>query len=376
MLDNSEQMRVIDAANAWTSAGALVLPASIDGAKRPDRPWAAIRDGKEPRPTLATISRKITTGETDGLCVICGVCSGNLEMLEADSTDAELLAEMYMNIEEAGLASLWDRIQAGVEEQSPSGGLHWYFRTDGPPLGNIKLAFPEAVGSEKEDNKATFETRGQGGQVVAAYSAGRTHPTGKPYVFTGKGAGPHNIPTITTEERNQLYAVVRQSCRQPHRHIPKEKKVYTQLHVDSDRIGDEFASKVTWDQILLPKGFTKGRCYQYDGEINFEWARPGRRTGTRSIVTTPTHLMPFSSATVLEADDAATGMKRSYGKFAAWVILNFGKERHPFTKAANYIHECRTFGRGWPEIAACNKHTQKVTRVPGQRGFIISGSTK
>lgn len=374
-MDAIERQRVVDSLTVWTDAGALVLPCSVDGSKSPIGKWAGIRDGKKPRPSVENLAHKIMKGETDGLCVICGVCSGNLEMLEADTSDPELLAELYMNIEAAGLASLWERIISGVEERSPSSGLHWYIRTLGPPLGNLKLAYPEPVGDEKADNKATFETRGQGGQVVAAYSAGRTHPTGKPYVFT-KGEGPHNIPTITVEERNALYAAVRQCCRQPHRHIPKQKPVYTQQNVDANRIGDQFAAKVTWDEILQPLGYIKGRRYEYDGQTNYEWARPGKAAGTRSVVTTPTNLMPFSSATVLEADDAATGMKRSYTKFTAWVLLQFGNDANAFRKAADYIHQCRAFGRGWPDIASCNKKTQRVTRLPGRQGFIISGSTK
>ena len=62
--------------------------------------------------------------------------------------------------------------------------------------------------------------------------------------------------------------------------------------------------------------------------------------------------MPFSSATVLEADDAATGMKRSYGKFAAWVLLNFGNEKKPFHAAASRLHSCISDGMAWKDIAA------------------------
>ena len=93
-------------------------------------------------------------------------------MLEFDVDDAELMAEFIMNLNEGGLGEVWESIVDGVEERSPSGGCHFFYKVDGEPKGNVKLAF-----AEDGESATMIETRGQGGQVIASYSAGRTHPS-------------------------------------------------------------------------------------------------------------------------------------------------------------------------------------------------------
>ena len=214
-MNSIQRQEIAAAARAWHDAGICVLPAAPDGQKRPLGKWKDIREGTLLPPSIETVEKTILNGHADGISIICGKVSGNLEMLEADTRDPELVAEAYFHCCEAGIEDVWSRIRAGVEERTPSGGLHWYYKTDGTPHPSLKLAYPEPIGDERADNKATFETRGQGGQSIAAPSAGRTHLSGGSYIFTKHANGPAAIPTITIEQRDILLDCFRKTCRRP-----------------------------------------------------------------------------------------------------------------------------------------------------------------
>ena len=334
--------RIVRAAVQWHSAGIATMAASPDGQKRPLGKWKEVSDGTKTAPSLNSTIEAIRRKKSDGLSVICGKCSGGLEMLEFDTDDAELMAEFVMNLEAAGLGEIWESIVDGVEERSPSGGCHFFYKVDGEPKGNLKLAFAE------DGEKATIETRGQGGQVIASYSAGRTHPSGGEYVQT-RGQGPGSIPTITEEQRDAIHDAARKCCRQPEKSTPREAKPKVKSEHAGDRSGDEFQRETTWEMILEPLGFTKGREYYYDGETNFEWSRPGKSEGARSVVTGPERMVVFTSGTDLQANDAETGAQKSYSRFEAFVFFRFDGN---FSDAASYVRRCKFNSLEWKDIAS------------------------
>lgn len=116
---NIDRDRIVRSAVQWNAAGVLIMPASPDGSKSPLGKWKDIREGTKKPPSLNSTIEAIRRLKTDGLSVICGKCSGGLEMIEFDVDDPELMAEFIMNLNEAGLGEIWDSIIGGVEERSP-----------------------------------------------------------------------------------------------------------------------------------------------------------------------------------------------------------------------------------------------------------------
>lgn len=83
---------------------------------------------------------------SDGLEVIPGAASGGLELLEFEgaAVNAGMFAALTELCEGNGLGELIDRIYYGWAEETPSGGVHLYYRRepregDKTP-GNVKLA--------------------------------------------------------------------------------------------------------------------------------------------------------------------------------------------------------------------------------------------
>ena len=344
-----DRSEIVNAAKRWIDAGFLVGPARPSD-KRPHlKKWATIYKGKIDPPTIDDIEQHILIDQCcDGIGVFGGAASRCLEMLELDTSDAELYAEFIMNVGEAGLADVWDAITAGYEEQTPGGGRHWPFCVSGGDnKGNIKLALPEPTGDSKQDSKATIETRGNGGWFVIAPSAGRTHPTGRPYVMASEDMDPANIATITVEQRDGLYDCARACCKGPKKAAVKPKPA--QPNVDSDSAGNKFISQTTWEDILVPLGWHEGMTYENAYGIQTEWARPGKDPNERSGIVSGEidQMIVWSSATVLEPTNH-NGETQSFSRWAVWTFYHYDGD---FQKSAKAVHQAVDAGMDWKELA-------------------------
>jgi RecA-family ATPase len=130
-------------------------------------------------------ARSIHATWQDGIGIVCGAPSGNLECLDFDMA-GECLGT-WTELVEAEAPGLLNRIPL---EQTPSGGYHVPFRRPGPVPKNRKLAERLVNGKPKE----LIETRGTGGQFVTAPTSGYR------WVQGGWGA----IPTLTEAEAETL----------------------------------------------------------------------------------------------------------------------------------------------------------------------------
>jgi hypothetical protein len=345
-LTPTERADLVAAVRRWHDAGCAVHPAKSDGSKTPVNVrggspeiengahkwgWGRIAHCDIPPLTVDDIASRIMSGQVDGIGVFTGPASGNLEMIEVEGRAVELLEAIRDAAVRLGAVDLLDRLSHGCVERSAGGGLHFPYRvSDGTALGNTKLARrpdPDKPG----EVLVLAETRGVGGWFVAAPSAGRTHNSGRPYQFVR--GGPETIPTFTAAERDQLHAVFRAvdempvvvpTTRTPDRMQPVQRTAGSGVSP-----GDDFAQRATWDDILVPAGWTP---HQKSGDRR-HWSRPGKSSGT-SATTTDDVLYVFSSSSGLPAE---VGL----GKFATYAHLHHAGD---FSAAAKDLREQ---GYGW-----------------------------
>jgi hypothetical protein len=319
-------MTLLKEAITWHQAGYTPLPVKTDGSKAPGvATWTELQRN---RPTLAEVL-ELFNADHDGIGLLCGAVSANLEMFELEG---RAVAEGYLNrlasqMSERGLGPLWDTISTGYSEITPGGGLHWYYRVDGHPARNTKLArrpsTPEELAAEPgRPVQVLIETRGEGGFTIIAPSGGRSHPTGRPWrILAGQ---PETIPTITEEERDGLYAVASTLDQMPTiEHQPLGKASLTTL-AGLMRPGDDFNARATWDEILHD-----WKRYRHYGGNLWTWQKPDKRHPGVSATTgrnDADNLYVFSTSTEFEAE-------RPYSKFAAYTLLEHGGDYSAAAKA-------------------------------------------
>ena len=232
----------------FASVGIVAVPVAGDGSKRPGlHSWVEFQK-RQPTPDelLEWFAKK-----PDGVGVICGAVSNNLEMLELEGR--AVAAKMHLEIAEiannSGLGELWQKLNSGYVEMTPSGGLHWlYFVSDGELPGNTKLARKPG---ENGGVDVWAETRSEGGFTITAPSAGATHPSGGKWELIGGSI--EAIPTITSDERASLHSIFAMFDE-----MPKPESIQADVASKVDGIlspGDDYNARTTWDEILLPVGW-------------------------------------------------------------------------------------------------------------------------
>ncbi|MFE3449644.1 phage/plasmid primase, P4 family [Nonomuraea sp. NPDC059194] len=317
-------------------AGLCVLPAAVDGSKRPAIFWKPYQHERSSRDQMV---EWFSGDRAQGLGVVCGAVSGNLEMLEFEGRAVadNVLGEYGQLAEASRLGELWKRVTTGYVEVTPSGGIHLLYKVaDSTVAGNTKLArrpaTPEELAANPQDKvKVLIETRGEGGWVVLAPSAGTTHETGKPWQLLA--GGPDTIASITAEERDALHQLAATFDRMPS-HVPADQpssriredvaapgQLFTQpapAWDDDEGVspGDDFTERTTWDEILTPRGWT--RIYTDSSGVTY-WCRPGKSTGISATTGRDglDNLYVFTTSTEFETE-------RPYSKFGAHTHLTEG----------------------------------------------------
>lgn len=328
------QQALLDAALQLEAAGYSVVPARPDGSKAPIGTW---RQYMDTRPSRADLTAWLADGDYDGIGIVCGAISGNLEMLELEGRAvADGLTATIADIADAsGLGDLWRRVTSGYTETTPTGGIHILYRVDGPVAGNTKLARrPGPHGPE-----VLAETRGEGGYVIVAPSGGRTHPSEKPWqVIIG---GVDTVATVTGEERDALHVLARSIDAMP---TPELSPAPTQKTSSGDGPGvaDDYNARTTWDELLTPRGWVQ----VYTGRDGTRyWRRPGKDVGVSATTgrTDGDNLFVFSTSTAFDAE-------KPYSRFAAYALLEHGGD---MSAAAKHL-----YAEGYGD------HTQQGSKGP------------
>jgi KaiC/GvpD/RAD55 family RecA-like ATPase len=344
-------LRALQLANT----GISVVPVATDGSKRPGLDtW---KQYQERRPTTDELMRWFS--DAQGVGVICGKVSGNLEMLELEGR--AVAAKMHLDIAEiaknSGLEYLWNKLNAGYVETTPSGGIHWLYRIDGEVPGNTKLARRPG---ENGNIDVLAETRGEGGFVIVAPTNGSCHPSGG--AWTMLIGGPASIPTITREERDALHHLFAMFDE-----IPKAEYIAEEIKTKPEgplTPGDDYNRKVSWPQILEPLGWTKVYTTR-DGVT--AWRRPGKSEG---VSATTNHagtdkFYCFTTSSVFESET-------SYSKFAAYALI---EHQGDFKAAAKAL---RQLGYGESkELQALNlpDYNPSGVQMHDEEGNVIADSS-
>ena len=200
-------------------------------------------------------------------------------------------------------------------QKTPSGGYHLIFISE-PNEKNQKLAVAE-------NGNVAIETRASGGYFLISPSKGYQ-------IIRGSI---DNIPTITIEERDELFSIARSfNCSH------KEKQVYD---TSIEKPGDDYDNKADIPELLRLHGWS------YVGGNN--WRRPNKTIGISATWNhIPNRLFVFSSSTQFEPNVA----------YRPWHIYAILKCNGDFRKAAaelsqmGYGSNGRTMSTTYSEVSA------------------------
>ena len=227
----------VTTASAYIRCGLSAIPTAQD--KRPSCPWKTFIERKMTEREIA-----VNFARAAGIGVVTGKVSGNLELLDFDDGGSRFGPWL-----EKVPSYIRDRL---VVESSPSGGKHVYYRVEGMEVpGNRKLAM-------KADGHVLIETRGEGGYVKCAPSAGYRLVRGDL----------QNIPTLSPLEENHLVELAK-SFDESKRPETKDAAMLIKPKMPMHRF--DYADSIDIRPVLEAKGWKMTR----DGD-NEHWERPGK----------------------------------------------------------------------------------------------------
>ena len=311
-------------AQACVAAGLCALP--------------AVRRGDEKRVALASwkpYQSRLPSGDELGswfesevaggaMCLVCGVVSGNLEMIDFDNWEGGggEAFEAWCTAVEAACPGLLARL---VMETTPSGGRHVVYRCESPVSGNTKLAQrrldvggpePVVVGRKEYVPRQTpsgewvvtvtiIETRGEGGLFLCDPSPGYA-------VLQGDLCEP---PLLTPDERDVLLGCAWALDETPQPVIGGDLPSSNSSAFPNScpgRPGDDFNDRGDPREVLLRHGWAMVRSGDVGG--NEHWRRPGKSAGTSATLKDRVFYVFSTNATPFEAH-------KGYSPFAVYALL-------------------------------------------------------
>ncbi len=321
----------LDYAIRYRTAGLSPVPIHPDGSKRPTVAWQSCQTSPVDELTIP-----LWFAGQVGIGICGGSGSGGAECIDLDSAT---IAGEYRALVDAAAPGLLAKLTI---IETPRPGYHLWYRCEHIG-GNEKLAM------EADGRTTLIETRGQGGYALVPGGAPEAHPTGKPYVHRS-GPSLERLATITPEERETLFRAARALDRspqpEPERH---QQNGYSRGGVSP---GDDYAARVSWDDLLLPGGWSK--VFTAGGLTH--WRRPGKTTGTSATTgatsTSGTELLCVFSSNAHPFPGPGNGRScSSHSKFDAFARLNHGGDHSAAAKAlAGEGYGDRPKRQGMPDL--------------------------
>lgn len=253
-------------------AGLSVIPI-IMPEKKPSQAW------KQYQQRLPNIG-ELNFNNSDGVALICGAVSGNVEVIDIDAKNDPKLVERFDEAVQHFCADVLTQDNV-VIQRTVSGGLHIIYRCDFIE-GNQKLA-------KNKDGVVLIETRGEGGYIVI-------DPTPGYAIVLGDLS---EIRTIDQEQRTRLM----DACRSLNEYFQKVYVPKTSSHIesDADSPGNMYNRSGKLEPLIEPLGWT----FSHEYKENQYWRRPDKKVG-HSASWNGTHFYVWTSSTVLEPEKAYT----------------------------------------------------------------------
>lgn len=337
-------------------AGICVLPCFAKD-KQPVGKWKSYQ---RVLPNEVELTRLLRDG--DGLCLVTGAVSGNLEVIDFDMGGE--LYPVWCDALDAASPGLRSRLYI---ERTPSGGKHVIYRSQDAVEGNTKLA-QRSVPCKSEDETelagkrykpakradigtfhvvlAPIETRGEGGICLVAPSPGYTCEQGSLL----------DLPVLSAAE----HAVLRDAAIGLNEYIPlatpwtHAKTCGVTKHSVSDddlRPGDDFNQRGDVREVLVKHGWKLVRR----GENEY-WCRPGKSAGTSATLKAGCFYVHSTNATPFENET-------SYPPFGVYALLEHDGN---FSNAARALRNLGFGSKTSPTQGSVMKKTAPTTpqRVP------------
>lgn len=296
-----------------------IIPTRPDGTKAPALPWKAYQTAPAP---LAEVNEWYKDGNRRnlGIAIVTGKASDRLEMTEIEGRAAADLPKIAATMTERGHAKLWERLNAGWLELSPSGGFHWIYRLEAGAKvpGNTKLA-------RNAQGEVLAETRGEGGYFIAAPTPGSHHKTGNPW--QALAGGPATVPTITEAERAAFHKAITDTLDEtpeaPVSLFSTPARTNTPVAPVSAsegglKPGDDYEQKTDWADILTPHGWTLHSTLTSGERF---WTRPGKHPRDGHSASTG-HADDRDRLYVFSSSVPDFPVEEPITKFRAYSILN------------------------------------------------------
>lgn len=340
------KQHLLEQAIRWQAAGIVALPVRSDGSKAPG--LASWKEYQQRQPTIDELVQWFGHG-AQGIGVLTGEISGHLEMLELEGRAIlnGALARLKDHADNHEALGLLDRVIGGYCEQTPSVGIHLLYRVEGGGVRrNTKLA-------RTADRQVLAETRGEGGFVVVAPSAGTTHPTGAAWSIISGSI--EQVATITIDERDLLWAIIRMLDEEPEREPAAANSAGGMLAgtIAGTRPGDDYSERADWSDILT--GWTRATRMG----SGYGWRKPGKEGPGISATTGQSsdgvdRLYVFSTSTEFEPE-------RPYNKFAAYALLEHGGD---YSQAATALAAAGYGSQPKQSTATATAPPERATTTP------------
>lgn len=293
------KVKIAEVAANYVSAGFSIIPVGKD--KRSPISWAAYQ---KKRPSLDEVRRWFSNSR-NGIAIITGKISGNLEVLDIDckyDLSGSLMEDFCELITELA-PPLLSRL---VIARTINKGFYIIYRVSGESVsGNKKMASRPAIPAEAEGGdkvKVLIETRGEGGYFVAAPTAG--------YEFSHGNI--NTISLINDEERDLLFKIARSFDQMPVKDEPENRIENKHIKASDLSPFDDYNIRGDVPALLEKNAW---QCVIRRGDRLF-YKRPGK---TESVTSANFHaglriFYVFSTSTVFESG-------RGYNPTGVYTIL-------------------------------------------------------
>ena len=353
---------ILATARQYIAAGLSVIPIATDGTKSPA--WEGLPKEYDPIQKRDRYvwkpfqTRKPTDDELQewahrkyGIGIVGGKISGCFQALDNDNVP---LWNPYVELIKLHAPNLWQRL---IIIETPSDGHHIPFRCDtiegNQPLARRPRTVEVAAGTKGAKEKGgkwyvekfdiLFETRGEGGYIVAPGSPLNVHLAGKPYRFI-KGSL-DTIPKLTADERSLLFNLARafDECE-----ASGDKPNANRKSTGTLRPGDDYDLRGNIEQDLLNHGWGVERRAGMVAYLR----KPGKGKGHQATLhaVAPNVFWCFStSAAPFEAN-------KPYTPFQVYALLEHNGD---FTAAAKALAQ---LGYGTPKATVKANSKKAATK--------------